>query len=205
MARCKLTNMNLRNIRKSKEYQCLLIDFVKTGVIGKTAAEGLLGYTIPSGLISEGNSVVTPEPEDDDTPSDTPTEGGDTPTEGGKDPASINVVLKDGNISIPPKSYNLEPGATVGDLLKWTASKNGFHTVELNTVTPAFIIDDKGNYSLQNEYKTQDTTVLLSNIIQEAAEDLGEDFNSEIMILVVSNEKTASVEPPVDDKPVEGN
>ena len=67
MARCKLTNMNLRNIRKSREYQCLLIDFVKVGVVGKTAAEGLLGYTIPAGLIADDNSTVTPEPEEDDT------------------------------------------------------------------------------------------------------------------------------------------
>lgn len=70
MARCKLTRMNLRNIRKSREYQCLLIDFVKVGVVGKTTAESLLGYTIPAGLITDSNSVVTPEPEpeeDDDT------------------------------------------------------------------------------------------------------------------------------------------
>ena len=73
MARCKLTRMSLRNIRKSKEYQCLLIDLVKANVIGKSAAEGLLGYTIPAGLLGtttpvddEGGETGT-----DDTP-DTP-------------------------------------------------------------------------------------------------------------------------------------
>ena len=65
MARCKLTNMNLRNIRKTREYQCLLIDLVKTGVVGKSAAEGLLGYTIPEGLLGD-TTPVTPPDEDEE-------------------------------------------------------------------------------------------------------------------------------------------
>ena len=64
MSRCKLTNMNLRNIRKSREYQCLLIDLVKANVIGKSAAEGLLGYTIPVGLL--GNTTPATPVDDDD-------------------------------------------------------------------------------------------------------------------------------------------
>lgn len=67
MARCKLTNMNLRNIRKTREYQCLLIDLVKTGVVGKSAAEGLLGYTIPAGLLEGASPVVPDEEESGDT------------------------------------------------------------------------------------------------------------------------------------------
>lgn len=68
MSRCKLTNMNLRNIRKSREYQCLLIDLVKANVIGKSAAEGLLGYTIPAGLLG----TTTPAaPVDDDEEEET--------------------------------------------------------------------------------------------------------------------------------------
>ena len=66
MARCKLTNMNLRNIRKSREYQCLLIDLVKTGVVGKSAAEGLLGYTIPTGLLSN-TTPATPSDEEEES------------------------------------------------------------------------------------------------------------------------------------------
>ena len=81
MARCKLTKMNLRNIRKSREYQCLLIDLVKTGVVGKSAAEDLLGYTIPAGLISDQPSST---PSDD---SDTDTEGS---TEGGTEEDTIS-------------------------------------------------------------------------------------------------------------------
>lgn len=66
MARCKLTNMNLRNIRKTREYQCLLIDLVKTGVVGKSAAEGLLGYTIPEGLLGDTTPVTPPDDEEEE-------------------------------------------------------------------------------------------------------------------------------------------
>lgn len=66
MARCKLTNMNLRNIRKTREYQCLLIDLVKTGVVGKSAAEGLLGYTIPEGLLGDTTPVTPPDDDNGD-------------------------------------------------------------------------------------------------------------------------------------------
>lgn len=71
MARCKLTNMNLRNIRKTREYQCLIIDLVNSGVMGKSAAEELLGYTIPAGLLTTGGSTPT-DPDEDE-----PGEGGE--------------------------------------------------------------------------------------------------------------------------------
>ena len=64
MARCKLTNMNLRNIRKSREYQCILIDLVSAGVIEQSEAEKLLGYTIPAGLLE---NPVTPDDDDDES------------------------------------------------------------------------------------------------------------------------------------------
>lgn len=64
MARCKLTRMSLRNIRKDKQYQCIIIDLVRTGVISKSTAEGLLNYTIPAGLLE--NSAYVPG--DDDEP-----------------------------------------------------------------------------------------------------------------------------------------
>ena len=64
MARCKLTRMSLRNIRKDKQYQCIIIDLVRTGVISKSTAEGLLNYTIPAGLLE--NSAYVPD--DDDEP-----------------------------------------------------------------------------------------------------------------------------------------
>lgn len=64
MARCKLTRMSLRNIRKDKQYQCIVIDFVRTGVISKSKAEELLSYTIPAGLL-EG-SVAAPDDDEDE-------------------------------------------------------------------------------------------------------------------------------------------
>ena len=183
MARCKLTNMNLRNIRKSREYQCLLIDFVKVGVIGKTAAEGLLGYTIPSGLISGGNSAVTPEPEDD--------EDDDDPEE--TEPNTINVIYNSGDEFSSPKSYILTPGDTVENLLIWAKSESGFDVAVINTVTPAFLVageEGSNDYQLQDVYKTHDTTALLSDIIQDATED----YNSEALVLVVSAEAAVPVE-----------
>lgn len=64
MARCKLTRMSLRNIRKDRQYQCIIIDLVRTGVISKSKAEELLNYTIPAGLLE--NSAYVPD--DDDEP-----------------------------------------------------------------------------------------------------------------------------------------
>lgn len=81
MARCKLTKMNLRNIRKTREYQCLVIDLVRTGVMTKSAAEGLLDYSIPAGLIDESTSTPTTEPEEpqENEPGTSGETGGDTP------------------------------------------------------------------------------------------------------------------------------
>ena len=67
MARCKLTTMSLRNMRKSKEYQCIIIDLVNAGVVTQSAAEELLGYTIPAGLLDgdtpDPDPYPDPEPE----------------------------------------------------------------------------------------------------------------------------------------------
>ena len=70
MARCKLTRMSLRNIRKDKQYQCIIIDLVRTGVISKSTAEGLLSYTIPAGLLENSAYVLdAPDvPDADDEP-----------------------------------------------------------------------------------------------------------------------------------------
>lgn len=77
MARCKLTKMNLRNIRKTREYQCLVIDLVRTGVMTKSAAEGLLDYSIPAGLLE--SSTYVPDDDDDDETGTGGETGGDTP------------------------------------------------------------------------------------------------------------------------------
>ena len=127
MARCKLTNMNLRNIRKSREYQCLLIDLVKTGVVGKSAAEGLLGYTIPTGLLGD----TTPATSSDDDES-----------------RMITIVAADtGSFN-----YDLDNGDTVEDVLAavnnhWTdGDSNGMSFNTVRSLTP----DQDGEVSVND-------------------------------------------------------
>jgi len=81
--------MNLRNIRKSREYQCLLIDLVKVNVIGKSAAEGLLGYTIPAGLL--GNTTPA-TPVDDDEEEETGNTTPATPVDDDEEEETGNTV-----------------------------------------------------------------------------------------------------------------
>lgn len=87
MARCKLTRMSLRNIRKDKQYQCIVIDFVRTGVISKSKAEELLNYTIPAGLL-EG-SVAAPDDDEDEPGTGT----GDNPSTGGETAGSVTLAV----------------------------------------------------------------------------------------------------------------
>ncbi len=47
---CTFNNMTLRNARKDKAYQALMIDLVHLGIVDKEQAEGILGYSIPEGL-----------------------------------------------------------------------------------------------------------------------------------------------------------
>ena len=55
---CTFNNMTLRNARKSKEYQALLIDLAHMGVVDQKNAEALLGYAIPDYLeLPKGVSV----------------------------------------------------------------------------------------------------------------------------------------------------
>ena len=128
MARCKLTNMNLRNIRKSREYQCLLIDLVKTGVVGKSAAEGLLGYTIPTGLLGDTTPV--------------------TPSDDEEEPRMITIVAADtGSFN-----YDLNNGDTVEDVLDavnshWTnGDSNGMLFNTIRNLVP----DQEGEISVDN-------------------------------------------------------
>lgn len=105
MARCKLTSMNLRNIRKTREYQCIIIDLVNAGVMTKAAAERLLGYTIPGGLLQ--GSVTDPDSgsgssgsgTDDSGTDDSGNTGSGTGDSGNTDPtpvATIPVTIKIG-------------------------------------------------------------------------------------------------------------
>lgn len=91
MARCKLTRMSLRNIRKDKQYQCIVIDFVRTGVISKSKAEELLNYTIPAGLL-EG-SVAVPDDGEDEPGTGTGGEGTGGEGTGGETAESVTLAI----------------------------------------------------------------------------------------------------------------
>lgn len=100
MARCKLTRMNLRNIRKSREYQTLLIDLVALNVVGKSTAEELLGYTIPAGLLS-ANTVTSDDEETGGEGSGSGSEqgsGGESGTEGSGTVTLIHWVEGEGSV-----------------------------------------------------------------------------------------------------------
>ena len=108
MARCKLTNMNLRTIRKSKEYQALLIDLVAVGIVGQSAAEGILGYTIPAGLLG---STVT---DDGTEPSGEGESGGES---GGEGSRSVDV-----DVTVTPK-VTLLYYDTTGGIASWETAE----------------------------------------------------------------------------------
>ena len=94
MARCKLTRMSLRNIRKNNQYQCIIIDLVRAGVISKSTAEGLLSYTIPAGLL-ENSAYVSDADDEPGTDS-----GGDEP---GTEATTLKVNI--GTLGSGPDSW----------------------------------------------------------------------------------------------------
>jgi len=48
--RCALNNMNMRNLRRSQEYQCVIVDLAMLGIVSKEEAEMLLGSGVPMNL-----------------------------------------------------------------------------------------------------------------------------------------------------------
>ena len=67
MARLRMTYKNLKALRKTKEYQALLVDLVANNIVPQSVAESLLGYNIPANLIGgaepdneDDNPVVEP-------------------------------------------------------------------------------------------------------------------------------------------------
>lgn len=63
---CILNKRIMEAKRKDALYATLLVDFVNLGVITKTEAETLLGYSIPSYLITTSGNEVTDGTDDDD-------------------------------------------------------------------------------------------------------------------------------------------
>lgn len=125
MARCKLTRMSLRNIRKDKQYQCIVIDFVRTGVISKSKAEELLNYTIPAGLL-EG-SVAAPDDDDEDEPG----------TGTGETDNTVTLLYLDtppsGDVWVT-EEYTLQENTTTQDIINAAKSLFGDDTLNIGSV-----------------------------------------------------------------------
>lgn len=62
MAKLRMTYKNLKALRKTREYQALLVDLVAINIVPKSAAENLLGYNIPANLIGGSESGSEEEP-----------------------------------------------------------------------------------------------------------------------------------------------
>ena len=60
---CRLNNKSMRNLRRSQEYQCIVIDLAMLGIVSKEEAELLIGSGIPEGLILPNgkNNMVSEE------------------------------------------------------------------------------------------------------------------------------------------------
>ena len=63
MGTCRLNNKSMRNLRRSQEYQCVVIDLAMLGIVSKEEAEMLIGSGIPEGLILPNgkNNMVSEE------------------------------------------------------------------------------------------------------------------------------------------------
>ena len=61
---CRLNNKNLRNYRRTPEYQAVMVDLALLGVISKEECEMILGSGIPAGLVlPDGKSALISEKE----------------------------------------------------------------------------------------------------------------------------------------------
>lgn len=62
--RCALNNMNMRNLRRSQEYQCVIVDLAMLGIVSKEEAEMLLGSGVPLNLrLPNGKNNMVSEAE----------------------------------------------------------------------------------------------------------------------------------------------
>lgn len=178
MARCKLTRMSLRNIRKDKQYQCIVIDFVRTGVISKSKAEELLGYTIPAGLLE--NSAYVPD--DDDEESGTGGEGAGTGGEtGGETEDTITLNL------LGAFMYD-DSGLTLGEYTSYDASP-GDGVTPVQVQVPAALVaslntkfaDDSASNSVSNNDTDLVSFVnILKTAVDAAATENGAHDSSQI-------------------------
>ena len=84
---CNLNNKIMRNIRRDKVYQCLVIDLGMLGKLSREECEMLLGYSIPDSLVlpNEQNHIDDIEDEDEDEDSSGGSSGGSSSVSGSSD------------------------------------------------------------------------------------------------------------------------
>jgi len=87
MAKLRMTYKNLKALRKSREYQAVIIDLVSAGILTKSKAEEMLEYNIPAALLAA-------EDTGNDTPIVTPDNGGSETTETTDDPTPIVMEVQ---------------------------------------------------------------------------------------------------------------
>lgn len=143
MAKLRMTYKNLKALRKSKEYQALLVDLVSVGVVPKATAEGLLGYNIPANLITDDKSSGTDNPITDDN--------GEGSGSGNTVTLLYYATLKGGPKWLTAE-YNLTDDTTSEGII--TFAKDKFDDDTLNA---AFIAEENPEYvegetSLNNKY-----------------------------------------------------
>lgn len=65
---CSLNNKIMRNIRRDKVYQCLVIDLGMLGVLSREECEMLLSYSIPDSLVlpNEQNHIDDDDEDEDE-------------------------------------------------------------------------------------------------------------------------------------------
>lgn len=120
MAKLRMTYKNLKALRKSREYQALLVDLVNVGVVPKATAEGLLGYNIPANLITDDESSGTDDPINEGT------EGSGTVT-------LLYYAAAKGGFVWQTKTFTLANDTTEADII--AAAKTAFADSTIDTIS----------------------------------------------------------------------
>jgi hypothetical protein len=132
MAKLRMTYKNLKALRKTREYQALLVDLVANNIVPKSVAENLLGYNIPANLIggesSEEEPVVTP----DNGEQGSGTEGSESDTGNTVTLLYFDSTANDGDGDWLTAAYTLTGEDTTADLI--AAAKTAFGDDAINGV-----------------------------------------------------------------------
>lgn len=166
MAKLRMTYKNLKALRKSREYQALLVDLVSVGVVPKATAEGLLGYNIPANLITDNESsgtddlpIVDPGPDREDPGPDREDLG--SGIEQGSDTGNTVTLLyfnEGGREAWETAKYDITNDPTIAGIVDFAGivafAKDAFNDDTINTgvfveVNPEYV---EGTSDLNDKY-----------------------------------------------------